>query len=131
MSISIYAFVEEGGEWTETPVLGGGDGDFFSGGKGFWVRAPHLPNPPGIAIGYSYGYRIDQNPGESSNGCLCNGFANGVFYFLTLPIEEPETGPPEQEPPEEIPITLPPFPEAFDPSIRRTSDGDMEPGSYS
>jgi len=129
MSISIYAWVEEGGEWTDTAVIQGGGGEFFPGGKGFWVQASQLPNPPGIAIGFTYRYRVDQNSGEDFRECLCNGFANGIFYFLVPPVEEPDQSPVVQEPPE-ILKTLPPFPESFDSSIRRTSDGDLEPGTY-
>ena len=126
MSISIYAYVEgEDGSWTQVPVLTG-EGEFHSSGKAFWVRAGELPSWPGIAIGYTYAYQDTGSAGEPEE-CMATAFAHGTFHFLTLPLDEPDKTPePWKPPPDEV--TLPPFPESLDPEVRRTSDGDLEPG---
>lgn len=129
MSFSIYAYVEE----EERAVLGGAPGD-FAGVASFWVQAPYLPEAPGIAPGYSYTYKIDQNLDEVPTECKCNGFANGIFYFFIPSAVVPDTGGggggtgvEGTDLPINVMVSAPlrSIPSAFDPRIRRTSEGDL------
>lgn len=126
MSISIYAFVEEEGEWAEKLVLGGAEGEFQWGQGTFLIRAPYLPEPPGIAAGYTYNFRIDQNLDEAATECRCVAYGDGIFYFYIPSVEVPHSGGDGVDLKVEVPTTVKSSPSSFEPLTRRSSDGDLE-----